>query len=151
MTKHVAINAVLALGMLLVILKGGIDLSVGSIVGLSGVVCGELLGGRHVPGTDTIAYPPVWVVVVCAIAVGTVVGLINGVLVTRFNVAPFIATLGMLYVARGAALLISDGTTYPNLGGDPALGNTGFSLHRQRPAAGPADVDLDHDRPGARW
>ena len=41
MTKHVAINAVLALGMLLVILKGGIDLSVGSIVGLSGVVCGD--------------------------------------------------------------------------------------------------------------
>ena len=62
MTKHVAINAVLALGMLLVILKGGIDLSVGSIVGLSGVVCGELLGGIKIPGTDTIAFPPVWVV-----------------------------------------------------------------------------------------
>ena len=61
MTKHVAINAVLALGMLLVILKGGIDLSVGSIVGLSGVVGGELLGGIRLPGTDTIAYPPVWV------------------------------------------------------------------------------------------
>ena len=66
MTKHVAINAVLALGMLLVILKGGIDLSVGSIVGLSGVVAGELLGGVAIPGTSTIAYPPVWVVVVSA-------------------------------------------------------------------------------------
>ena len=128
MTKHVAINAVLALGMLLVILKGGIDLSVGSIVGLSGIVCGELLGGIRVPGTDTIAYPPVWVVVVLAIAVGTFVGLLNGVLVTKFNVAPFIATLGMLYVARGTALLISGGSTYPDLGGQPALGNTGFSF-----------------------
>ncbi len=74
MTKHVAINAVLALGMLLVILKGGIDLSVGSIVGLSGVVCGELLQGIHVPGTDTVAFPPVWVVVILAIAVGSAVG-----------------------------------------------------------------------------
>jgi erythritol transport system permease protein len=127
MTKHVAINAVLALGMLLVILKGGIDLSVGSIVGLSGVVCGELLGGIRLPGTETIAFPPVWVVVIIAIMVGTFVGSINGLLVTRFNVAPFIATLGMLYVARGTALLISGGSTYPNLGGQPALGNTGFS------------------------
>ncbi len=127
MTKHVAINAVLALGMLLVILKGGIDLSVGSIVGLSGIVCGELLNGIRVPGTDTLAFPPVWVVVIIAIAVGTAVGLINGVLVTRFNVAPFIATLGMLYVARGTALLISGGSTYPNLRGNESLGNTGFS------------------------
>ena len=128
MTKHVAINAVLALGMLMVILKGGIDLSVGSIVGLSGVVCGELLGGIRVPGTETVAYPPVWVVVVIAVLVGTAVGSINGVLVTRFNVAPFIATLGMLYVARGTALLISGGSTYPRLGGNEALGNTGFSF-----------------------
>jgi erythritol transport system permease protein len=127
MTKHVAINGVLALGMLLVILKGGIDLSVGSIVGLSGIVCGELLGGIRIPGTDTVAYPSVWVVVVLAIAVGTAVGLLNGILVTRFNVAPFIATLGMLYVARGTALLLSGGSTYPDLGGQPALGNTGFS------------------------
>ncbi|MGI5290047.1 ABC transporter permease [Nonomuraea polychroma] len=126
MTKHVAINAVIALGMLLVILKGGIDLSVGSIVGLSGVVAGELLQGLHVGGV--IAYPPVWVVIVVCVAVGMAVGAVNGVLITRFNVAPFIATLGMLYVARGAAMLISDGATYPNLGGTPALGNTGFGL-----------------------
>jgi erythritol transport system permease protein len=141
MTKHVAINAVLALGMLLVILKGGIDLSVGSIVGLSGVVCGVLLGGVHIPGTDTIAYPPVWVVLVLAVAVGSIVGLINGVLITRFNVAPFIATLGMLYVARGAALLISNGSTYPNLGGQKALGNTGFGfLGNARPLGLPTSV-----------
>ncbi|GAA0974713.1 ABC transporter permease [Acrocarpospora macrocephala] len=126
MTKHVAINGVIALGMLLVILKGGIDLSVGSIVGLSGVVAGELLQGLQIGGV--IAYPPVWVVIVLCVAVGTAVGALNGLLVTRFNVAPFIATLGMLYVARGAAMLISNGATYPNLGGDPSLGNTGFHL-----------------------
>ncbi|MFG6198585.1 ABC transporter permease [Nonomuraea sp. JJY05] len=126
MTKHVAINGVIALGMLLVILKGGIDLSVGSIVGLSGVVAGELLQGLHVGGV--IAYPPMWVVIVLCVSVGMAIGLLNGILVTRFNVAPFIATLGMLYVARGAAMLISNGATYPNLGGNPALGNTGFEL-----------------------
>ncbi|MFI7614902.1 ABC transporter permease [Nonomuraea terrae] len=126
MTKHVAINAVLALGMLLVILKGGIDLSVGSIVGLSGVIAGELLQGVHLSLFGVIAYPPVWAVVILCVAAGAVVGTINGILVTRLNVAPFIATLGMLYVARGAALLISGGTTYPDLAGDPSTHNTGF-------------------------
>ena len=128
MTKHVAMNAILALGMLFVILKGGIDLSVGSIVGLSGVVAGVLLEGVRLDSLDVVLYPQVWVVVVISLLVGTGVGLLNGILVTRFNVAPFIATLGTLYVARGAALLISDGSTYPRLAGDPELGNTGFLL-----------------------
>ncbi|MGW3955733.1 ABC transporter permease [Streptomyces sp. NPDC004752] len=126
MTKHVAINAVLALGMLLVILKGGIDLSVGSTVGLSGVIAGEALKGLHISAFGVVAYPPVWAVVVLCLMMGAVVGTLNGILITRLNVAPFIATLGMLYVARGAALLISGGTTYPNLGGDPSTHNTGF-------------------------
>lgn len=128
MTKHVAYNAILALGMLFVILKGGIDLSVGSTVGLSGVVAGVLLQGWQLDLFGVVVYPPVWVVVLCSLAVGTLVGYVNGLLVTKFNVAPFIATLGMLYVARGAALLISNGSTYPRLGGEQALGNTGFGL-----------------------
>jgi erythritol transport system permease protein len=128
MTKHVAYNAILALGMLFVILKGGIDLSVGSTVGLSGVVAGTLLQGWQLTLFDVVVYPPVWVVVLVSLAVGTFVGLINGLLVTRFSVAPFIATLGMLYVARGVALLISNGTTYPRLAGSEELGNQGFLL-----------------------
>ena len=128
MTKHVAMNAILALGMLFVILKGGIDLSIGSTVGLSGVVAGVLLQGLRIDSLDVVLYPAVWVVVLCSLTVGALVGVINGILVTRFNVAPFIATLGMLYVARGAALLISNGATYPKLAGSPDLGNTGFGL-----------------------
>jgi erythritol transport system permease protein len=128
MTKHVAINAILAIGMLLVILTGGIDLSVGSIVGLAGIVAGVLLEGLHIGFANTILYLPVWGVVIVALAVGTGVGAVNGALVTRFNVAPFIATLGTLYMARGVALLISGGETYPNLGGSPELGNTGFGF-----------------------
>jgi erythritol transport system permease protein len=128
MTKHVAYNAILALGMLFVILKGGIDLSVGSTVGLSGIIAGVLLEGLQIDSLNVVLYPAVWVVVLASLAIGTIVGFINGILVTRFNVAPFIATLGMLYVARGAALLISNGTTYPRLGGNPELGNTGFGV-----------------------
>jgi erythritol transport system permease protein len=128
MTKHVAYNAILALGMLFVILKGGIDLSVGSTVGLSGVVAGTMLQGWQLTLFDIVVYPQVWFVVIIALAVGTLVGFINGILVTKFNVAPFIATLGMLYVARGAAMLISNGTTYPKLGGTEELGNQGFLL-----------------------
>lgn len=128
MTRHVAYNAILALGMLLVIITGGIDLSVGSTVGLSGVVAGLLLQGWELSLFDVTAYPAVWVVVVIALAVGALVGGLNGLLVTRFNVAPFIATLGTMYIARGAALLISNGSTFPRLQGDPELGNTGFSF-----------------------
>ncbi|MEU8200103.1 ABC transporter permease [Streptosporangium sp. NPDC049046] len=128
MTKHVAITAIIALGMLLVIVKGGIDLSVGSIAGLSGVVAGELLGGLGLGFADVVAYPPVWGVIVLCVTVGMLVGLVNGIVITRFDVAPFIATFGMLYVARGIALLISNGSTYPDLGGDPGLGNTGFHV-----------------------
>jgi len=128
MTKHVAINAILAIGMLMVILTGGIDLSVGSIVGLAGIVAGVLLEGLHLGFANTIVYLPVWGVIIVALLVGTGVGAFNGVLVTRFSVAPFIATLGTLYMARGVALLISGGETYPNLGGSPELGNTGFDV-----------------------
>jgi erythritol transport system permease protein len=128
MTKHVAINGILAIGMLMVILTGGIDLSVGSIVGLAGIVAGVLLEGLHLGFANTIVYLPVWGVILAAVLVGTGVGAVNGTLVTRFNVAPFIATLGTLYMVRGAALLISDGETYPNLGGSKELGNTGFDF-----------------------
>lgn len=141
MTKHVAINAFLAIGMLFVILKGGIDLSVGATLGLSGIVAGVLLQGLKITSLDVILYPQVWVVIAISLAVGTFVGYINGLLVTRFQVAPFIATLGMLYVARGTALLISDGTTMPRLQGSPELGNTGFrTLGVARPFGVPMQI-----------
>ena len=126
MSSHVAIYALLALGMLLVILNGGIDLSVGSTLGLSGVIAGWLMQGVHVKGTHSTLYPQVWVVVVVACAVGALVGLVNGVLVARFKVAPFVATLGTLYAVRGVGLLKTNGLTYDNLAGSPKLGNTGF-------------------------
>ena len=66
-------------------------------------------------------------VILCVAIFGVLVGLVNGAVITRFGVAPFICTLGMMYVARGSALLFNDGSTYPNLNGMEALGNTGFA------------------------
>ena len=127
MASHVAIFGILAIGMLLVILNGGIDLSVGSTLGLCGVIAGLLMQGVSFPALGYTLYPPVWVVVVLTCALGGFVGLINGVLVARFKVPAFVATLGVMYVARGVALLITNGLTYNNLGGRPDLGNTGFN------------------------
>ncbi len=126
MANHVAIFGLLAIGMLLVILNGGIDLSVGSVLGLSGVFAGFLMQGVEIPSLGIILYPPVWAVVVLTMVLGAFVGLVNGVLVARFKVPAFVATLGSLYVARGAALLMTNGLTYNNLSGDEALGNMGF-------------------------
>ncbi|GAB3247340.1 ABC transporter permease [Kineosporia babensis] len=128
MTKHVAINAILAIGVTFVILTGGIDLSVGSIAGLASMICGGLLfSGLALPGEGTL-FLSVGMVILAGVLVGCVVGWVNGVLVTRFKVAPFIATLGMLYVARGFAQLRSEGGTFPNLAGTPERGNTGFHI-----------------------
>ena len=124
MTRHVAMNALLALGMLLVVLNGGIDLSVGSTVGLTGVVAGLMLRGVTIPGIGVTAYAPVWVIIIVAVAVGALVGWVNGLVITRWKVAPFIATLGTLGIAQGLAFVLSGGPPVsiqiPGLG---ALGN----------------------------
>jgi erythritol transport system permease protein len=129
MSKHVAINALLAIGVTFVILTGGIDLSVGSIVGLTAMIAGGLINeGLRVPQLGIILYPHTWMIIVISLAVGTLMGLVSGLIITRFNVAPFIATLGTLYVARGFAGLRNNGYTFPNLIGRAEYGNTGFEL-----------------------
>jgi erythritol transport system permease protein len=75
-----------------------------------------------------VLYLSVVVVILVGIVVGGLIGAVNGVIITRFKVAPFIATLGMLYVARGFADLRSNGGTYPNLAGTAARHNTGFHV-----------------------
>jgi erythritol transport system permease protein len=127
LVKHVAINAVLAIGMTFVILSGGIDLSVGSVAGLAGIVAGKLIhDGLVLRSLGDIVYFHTWLVIVIAILAGALAGAVNGGLVALVRVPPFIATLGTLYMARGAAMLLSNGATFPQLGGNPALGNTGL-------------------------
>jgi erythritol transport system permease protein len=127
-SKHVALNAFLAIGMTFVIITGGIDLSVGSIVGLCAMVAGWLvLNGVDIGVGWTVWFNTIEISLI-VIAVGIAVGLVNGLLITRLNVAPFIATLGTLYVARGAALLSSDGRTFPNLSGSAEYGTDSFPI-----------------------
>ncbi|WP_454817218.1 ABC transporter permease [Labrys neptuniae] len=128
MSKHVALNAFLAMGMTFVIVTGGIDLSVGSIVGLCGMVAGGLiLNGLDLRIGYTIFFN-IYEVMAITLLVGILIGAVNGLLITRLNVAPFIATLGTLYIARGLALLSSDGATFPNLVGRPDFGTQGYAI-----------------------
>ena len=127
-TKHVAINAFLAIGMTFVIITGGIDLSVGSLVGLAAMAAGWLLSYGIDFGLGWSIQFNTFEIIGLVALLGIFVGWINGMLITRLNVAPFIATLGMLYVARGAALLSSGGRTFPNLNGNPDYGSASFPM-----------------------
>jgi len=116
---------ILASGALVVIVSGGIDLSVGSVAGFGGMIAGYLLTQGIVLG-GVVRYPPLVLVLLLTLVACLVVGALNGWLVAKAGVAPFIATLGTLYIARGAALLLSNGKTFPNLAGQAMRGNTGF-------------------------
>jgi ribose transport system permease protein len=105
LARQVAIFGILAIGQLMVILTGGIDLSVGSILGLAGAVTAQLL----------VAGMPIIPAILIGVVVGAVLGLANGVLVTRFKLPPFIATLGMLGIARGVVLVITNANTIQGL------------------------------------
>ena len=129
MSKHVALFAILGIGMTFVILSGGIDPSVGSVAGLAAMIAGGLINeGFYIPQLEMVIFPKTWMVVVLTLCVGMIIGAINGLVVSRLNVTPFVATLGMLYAARGLAGLRNDGYTFSSLVGDPTLGNEGFAV-----------------------
>lgn len=97
--RQISINAIISVGMTLVILTGGIDLSVGSIVALTGsITAGLMIGGQGI-------LPAILI----GMVVGALLGLFNGLLITRAGIPPFIATLGTMTVARGFTLVYTDG------------------------------------------
>jgi len=102
---QISVNMILASGMTLVILSKGIDLSVGSVVALAGVVGADLIASGY----------PVPVAAVIAVGVGALVGLANGASIVFLRVAPFIATLATMTAARGLAYLYTDGVSVGNL------------------------------------
>ena len=127
MSKHVAQTAILSIGMTFVVLTSGIDLSVGAICGLSGMIAGGLIYEGLVLNIFGITiYFSVPTIILISIVMGMLVGLVNGILVTKFKVPAFIATLGTMFICRGSAMLRSNGKTFPNLVGKEELGNTGF-------------------------
>ena len=97
--RQASINGIVAIGMTLVILTGGIDLSVGSVLALSAVIGATMLKGGQ----------PVLLSMLAALGVGTALGAINGMIITRGRIPAFIATLGMLTVARGLTLMYTQG------------------------------------------
>ena len=127
MTEHVAIIAIMAIGETFVILSAGIDLSVGSVAGLAGMIAGGLLNnGLILHPLGVVIWFNVPLVILIGLGVGAAAGSVNGLIITKLGVAPFIATLGMLSVARGFADLRNNGATFPNLSGESAHHNTGF-------------------------
>lgn len=104
--RQVSINGILAIGVTFVIIAGGIDLSLGSVLALTGVVAASF---AH-PDTYPLA-----VSLILALLTGVIIGAINGLTITLGRVAPFIVTLGMMTIARGLALVFSNGRPVTNL------------------------------------
>ncbi|MCS6997678.1 MAG: ABC transporter permease, partial [Casimicrobiaceae bacterium] len=107
--------AIAALGVTLVILAGGIDLSIGSTMAFSGLIAAMAvsLGGTTAYQLPSFGLPPV-IAFVLGVLAGATVGLVNGLLVVRLKVVPFIATLGMLGVVRGLVVGLTSGQTVRN-------------------------------------
>lgn len=115
--RQVSAIGIIGVGMTFVIITLGIDLSVGSILGLSAVVAASL---AQVPGGSLVKFQgidvPVLLAVVAGLGVGALAGFTNGVLIAKFRLAPFIATLGMMSIARGLAYIYTgDGRPFSGL------------------------------------
>jgi len=94
-----AVNGVLGLGVTFIIITGGIDLSVGTVLTFSAVMTGVFITNWHLP---------IPIGILGGVLAGSLAGLINGVLISRMRIPPFIATLGMLYATKGLSLVISE-------------------------------------------
>jgi len=105
--RQTSINGILAVGMTFVILTGGIDLSVGSVLAFCGMVSASFV-------TGTAPWNPVFAIGL-GLLCGLLLGSVNGLLVAKLRVPPFVATLGMLSVARGLTLIYNNGMPVPNL------------------------------------
>ncbi len=97
--RQISLNAIISVGMTLVILTGGIDLSVGSIVAMAGSLTAGLLLSGWGAG----------IAIVAGLVLGTVLGLLNGLLITKGKIPAFIATMGMMTIVRGYTLVYTDG------------------------------------------
>lgn len=127
--RQTSVNLCIAVGMTLVILTGGIDLSVGSVLALSGAVAAGLAHqGFSVEGANLFVGFTFWGCCFAALIIGAVFGCFNGLLVTRFKVPPFVATLGVMTIARGLTMLYTGGFPITNLGGGFEFVGTGWLL-----------------------
>jgi ribose transport system permease protein len=115
MAIGLAPTAIIAIGMTILLVSGGFDLSVGSVLALCSTAVALMIAGGL----------PIALSVLCALLLGAIIGLANGLIVTRLGVNPLVATLGTMSVARGVALVLTEGFSVSNL--PPAFGYVGSS------------------------
>lgn len=114
--RRSSVNGIIAVGMTMIIISGGIDLSIGSLLAVSGMV-GALVMGKMGMGMDAML-----VGTVAGILTGFICGLLNGVMITKLRLAPFIVTLGTMSIFRGVSYVMNDGQPY-NVAEYSYLGN----------------------------
>ncbi len=132
--RQISVNLCLSIGMTLVILSGGIDLSVGAVLALAGAVAAGLLkGGLALPFLGLQLNFTVAGAVVAGILTGSAAGWVNGLVITRFRLPPFVATLGMLSIARGLTMLWTGGFPVTALGSGFGFIGTGAVLGMPMP------------------
>ncbi|MGN6639444.1 MAG: ABC transporter permease [Mucilaginibacter sp.] len=127
--RQISVNICISVGMTLVILTSGIDLSVGSMLALSGAVTAGLLkNGISIPSANLYIGFTLLGAIIGGIIVGGALGVFNGFTITRFKVPPFVATLAMLTIARGLTLLWTKGFPISVLGDSFGYIGTGWLL-----------------------
>jgi ribose transport system permease protein len=132
--RQISVNLCLSIGMTLVILSGGIDLSVGAILGFAGAIAAGLLkNGLMLSPLGVRLEFTVTGAIVAGIAVGGAAGWFNGFAITRFKLPPFVATLGMLSIARGLTMLWTGGFPITSLGETFGFIGTGAILGMPMP------------------
>ncbi|MDR5883169.1 ABC transporter permease [Caballeronia sp. LZ032] len=128
-SRQVAGVGIMSVGMLLVVLTGGIDLSVGSVAALGSVLCALLIPEHGL-----------WFALLATLLTGALCGFVSGALVAWFRLTPFVVTLAMMTVARGIALIVSNGS--PILVDDPGQALLDFGRHSYLGIPGPTLVML---------
>ena len=111
--RQISINGILAIGMTFVIITASVDLSVGSVLALGGIVAARFATsntGLAIGDTANAVMIPM----IIALGIGIICGLLNGTILAKFNLQPFIVTMGMLSAARGRLCWTTDGNRFPS-------------------------------------
>jgi len=127
--RQISVNICISVGMTLIVLTSGIDLSVGSVLALSGAVAAGLLKfGLEFPDNNLFIGFTLLGTIVTGLLTGSILGYFNGFVITRFKVPPFVATLAMLTIARGLTMLWTKGYPISSLGSNFGFIGTGWFM-----------------------